>query len=56
MSYGIRPPGKWNEVYVNMRTFTSPEGLRAIKIFRLQGVYGVWFFYERFIMWDKVKL
>ena len=33
MSHGIRPPGKWNEAYVNIRTFTSSEGLMAVKIF-----------------------
>ena len=33
MSHGIRPPGKWNESYVNMRTFTAPEALKAVKIF-----------------------
>ena len=27
MSHGIRPPGKWNEVCVNMKTFKSPEAL-----------------------------
>ena len=33
MSQGIRPPGKWNEAFVNMRSFTSPEALKYIKIF-----------------------
>ena len=33
MLYGIRPPGKWNEVYANMRTLSSPEALKAVKIF-----------------------
>ena len=33
MSHGIRPPGKWNEACVNMKTFTSPEALKADKIF-----------------------
>ena len=59
MPYGIRTLGKLNEVYVNMRTFTPPEALKAIKIFRLQGVYGVCFFYEpslSFVKWDKVLL
>ena len=41
MSHGIRPPGKWNEACVNKKTFTSPEVLKADKIFRLQGVYGI---------------
>ena len=42
MSHGIRPPGKWNEACVNIKTFMSPEALKADEIFRLQGVYGVW--------------
>ena len=42
MSHGIRPPGKWNEACVNMKSFTSPEALKADKIFSLQGVYGLW--------------
>ena len=33
MSIGIRQLGKWNEAYVKMRTFTSPEALKAVKIF-----------------------
>ena len=33
MSYGIRLSGKWNEVYVDMGTFTSPKALKAVKIF-----------------------
>ena len=33
MPYAIRPPVKWNEEYVNMRTFTSPDALKAINIF-----------------------
>ena len=33
MPHGIRPPGKWNEAYVNMTTFTSPEALKAVMIF-----------------------
>ena len=44
MSHGIRPPGKLNEAYVNMRTFTSPEALKAVKIFadfNAFMVYGV---------------
>ena len=44
MSHGIRPPGKWNEAYVNMKTFTSPEALKADKIFtefKASMVYGV---------------
>ena len=44
MSYSIRPPGKWNEVYVNIRTFTSPEALKPIKIFthsKASMMYGV---------------
>ena len=44
MSHGIRPPGKWNESYVNMKTFTSPEALKADKIFtdfKVSVVYGV---------------
>ena len=32
--YGIRTAGKWNEAYVNMRTFTSPEALKVVKIFK----------------------
>ena len=32
MPYGIRPPGKWNEAYVNMRAFTKPRTLRAVNI------------------------
>ena len=42
MSHGIRPPGKWNEACVNMKTFTSPEALKADKIFfNVSMVYGV---------------
>ena len=41
MSHGIRPPAKWNEAFVNKMTFTWPEALKYVKIFRLQGVYGV---------------
>ena len=33
MSHGNRPPGKWNEARVHMKTFTSPEALKADKIF-----------------------
>ena len=33
ISHGIRPPGKWNEAFVNMKAFTSPEALKAGKIF-----------------------
>ena len=43
MSHGIRSPGKWN-VNVNMKTFTSPEALKADKIFtdcKASMVYGV---------------
>ena len=42
MSHGFRPPGKLNEV--NVRTFTSPEALKAVKIFtdpKAFMVYGV---------------
>ena len=51
MSHGIRPPGKWNEACVNMKTFTSPEALKADKIFtdfKASMVYGfqMGFFYE----------
>ena len=44
MWYGIRAPGKWNEAYVNIRTFTSPEAFKAVKIFtyfKACMVYGV---------------
>ena len=44
MSHGIRPPGKWNEACVNMKTFTLPEALKADKIitdFKASMVYGV---------------
>ena len=43
MSHGIRPPGKWNEAYVDMRTFPSPEALKAVKNFthfKASMVYG----------------
>ena len=46
MSDGIRPPGEWNEACVNMKTFTSPEALKADKIFtnfNVSMVYGVLF-------------
>ena len=33
ITHGIRPPGKRNETYVNMSTFTSPKALKAVKIF-----------------------
>ena len=33
MSHGIRQPGKRNEAYVIMRTFTFPKALKAVKIF-----------------------
>ena len=50
MSHGIIPLGKINEAYVNMRTFTSPEALKAVKIFtdfKALIVYGVllWTFF-----------
>ena len=44
MSHVIRPPGKWNEACVNMKTFTSPEGFKADTIFtyfKASMVYGV---------------
>ena len=44
MSHGIRPPGKWNEACLNMKNFTSPEALKADKIFtdfKASMVYGV---------------
>ena len=44
MSHGIRPPGKRNEAYVNMKTFASPKALKAVKIFtdfKAFMVYGV---------------
>ena len=44
VSHGIRPPGKFNEACVNMKTFTSPEALKADKIFadfKASMVYGV---------------
>ena len=44
MSHGTRPPGKWNEACVNMKTFTPPEALKADKIFadfKASMVYGV---------------
>ena len=44
MSYGIRPPGKLNEACVNMKIFTSPEALKADKIFtgfKASMAYGV---------------
>ena len=33
MSHGIRPPGKWNEAFVNKITFTRPEALKYGKSF-----------------------
>ena len=33
MSHGIRPPGKWNEAFVDKITFTWPEALKYVKIF-----------------------
>ena len=48
MSHGIRHPGKWNEAYDNMRTFMSPEALKAVKVFtHFNGskVYG-------FLLWS----
>ena len=44
MSHGIKRPGKWNEASANMKTFTSPEVLKADKIFtdfKASMVYGV---------------
>ena len=44
MSHGIKPPGKWKEACVNMKTFTSPEALKVDKIFtdfKAFMVYGV---------------
>ena len=44
MSHGIKPPGKWDEACVNIKTFTSPETLKAEKIFtdfQASMVYGV---------------
>ena len=46
MSHGIRPPGKWNEAFVNMKTFASPEALKADKIFTDFEASMVGFFYE----------
>ena len=43
-SHRIKPPGKWNEACVNMKTFTSPEALKTDKIFtdfKASMVYGV---------------
>ena len=51
MPHGIRPPGKWNEACVNMKTFTSPEAFRADKIitdFKVSMVY-VFFLWTIFI-------
>ena len=44
MSHGIRPPCQWNEACVIMKTFTSPEALKADKIFtdfKTFIVYGI---------------
>ena len=44
MLHGIRPPGKWNEAFVDMRTFTTPDALKAVKLFtdfKASMVYGV---------------
>ena len=44
MSHGIRPSGKWNKACGNMKTFTSPEALKANKIytdFKASMVYRV---------------
>ena len=40
MPHGTRPPGEWNEACVNMKKFTSPKALKAVKNFTY--VYGVW--------------
>ena len=56
MSYGIRPPGKLNEAYVNMKTFTSPEVLKSVKIFtdfKASMVYA--FFCESALSFCDVK-
>ena len=56
MSHGIRPPGKWNEACVNMKTFTSPEALKAYKIFtdfKASMVYG-FFLWTIFISFCNV--
>ena len=44
MLHGIRPPGKWNETFVDMRTFTTPDALKAVKLFtdfKASMVHGV---------------
>ena len=58
MSYGIRPPGKWNEACVNMRTFTSLEALKAVEIFidfKASMVYGVLLWTNFIFLWCKIK-
>ena len=35
MSHGIRPPGKFNEARVNMKTFTSPEALKGVLLWTI---------------------
>ena len=54
MSHGIKPPGKWNEASVNMKTFTSPEVLKADKIFTdFKASMG--FFYEPSLSFCNVR-
>ena len=59
MSHGIRPPGKWNEACVNMKTFTLPEALKADKIFtdfKASMVYGVLLWTIFIFVKCKIKL
>ena len=54
MSYGIRPPGKWNEAFVNKITFKWSESLKYVNI--TKGVYGVLgFFNEPFLSFCDVR-
>ena len=57
MLHGIRPPGKWNEAFVNKITSTWPEALKYVKDFhRLQCVYSVLgFFYEPSLSFCDVR-
>ena len=58
MSHGIRPTGKWNEAYVDMRTLTSPEALKAVKIFmdfKESMVYGVLLWTSFIFLQCKIK-
>ena len=58
MSHGIRPPGKWNEAFVNKITFTWLEALKFVKIctdLKASMVYWGSFMNHLYLLWCKMK-